>query len=658
MFILIKFKKNVTSVFFHLLIQVYTFYKLQRLLLNIHLKLKLMKKIYLILTTMLVAVFYTANAQLYSYIDDPSGNYASVALNATGTNLSRVNGTLEQISCPTGFVSYEHSKSTTYGNGRPSIQFSVMADAGFQLNVTNISVDIRRNPKGPTTWRLAYSLDGGTSWTNSGTDFFVESSNCLGGTNLSWDVTDFSTVNSMLVRVIGFSAHSALNGESTLRNIMVDGSVSIADEDGDGFTIDVDCNDTDAAINPDATEVCNGIDDNCNGDIDDGAGTIWYADADGDTYGNDAATTIACSVPDGYVGDNTDCNDANADINPAASEICNGLDDNCNGSIDEDLIYDIWYADADGDGYGDAASAVTTCDGAPIGYVADNTDCNDGNDGINPEAAETCNGIDDNCNGFVDEGIDLSIAISPTGIITLCKPDEITLSATPGFDSYQWYKNGAALTGENDIDYTTNKPAYYQVEGLLGTCTSGLSEVQAVAVVESPNANILYPDGLNLCDVSPLLLKASYADDNVYQWYLNGDEIAGATNWDYLASEIGDYTCMITNAFGCSRTADAVTVINQCRDAEAAIVSKMDVFPNPAKNEINISLNTGFNTNEVATVILSDITGRSIYSVSNPIANGNLFLTIDIPSNITDGIYTLTVKTGSQQLNERVVIIK
>ena len=125
MFILIKFKKNVTSVFFHLLIQVYTFYKLQRLLLNIHLKLKLMKKIYLILTTMLVAVFYTANAQLYSYIDDPSGNYASVALNATGTNLSRVNGTLEQISCPTGFVSYEHSKSTTYGNGRPSIHQSL-----------------------------------------------------------------------------------------------------------------------------------------------------------------------------------------------------------------------------------------------------------------------------------------------------------------------------------------------------------------------------------------------------------------------------------------------------------------------------------------------------------------------------------------------------
>lgn len=88
--------------------------------------------------------------------------------------ICRVLMVLEQISCPTGFVSYEHSKSTTYGNGRPSIQFSVMADAGFQLNVTNISVDIRRNPKGPTTWRLAYSLDGGTSWTNSGTDFLLK----------------------------------------------------------------------------------------------------------------------------------------------------------------------------------------------------------------------------------------------------------------------------------------------------------------------------------------------------------------------------------------------------------------------------------------------------------------------------------------------------
>ncbi len=607
---------------------------------------------------MLVAVLTTANAQLFTYVDDPAGNYASVALNATGTNLLRVNGTLEEFSCPTGFVSHEHSKSTIYGNGRPSIQFSVGADAGYQINVTNISVDIRRNPKGPTMWRIAYSLDGGTSWTNSGTDFFVESSNCLGGTNLSWDLPDFSTVNSMLVRVIGFSAYSALNGESTLKNIVVSGSVSLADEDGDGYTIDVDCNDTDAAINPGAFEICNGIDDNCNGLIDDGTGTIWFADADGDTYGDDASTTMACTVPDGYVADNTDCNDANAAINPAASEICNGLDDNCNGAIDEDLVYDTWYADADGDGFGDAASAVSTCDGAPTGYVSDNTDCNDAISSIYPDAPESCNGIDDNCNGLTDEGIDLSIAISPTGIITLCKPDEVTLSATPGFDSYQWYKNGVPLTGANDIDYTTNKPAYYQVEGLLGTCSSGLSEVQAVAVVESPNANIMYPDGLNLCMMSPILLKASYADDNVYQWFLNGDEIVGATNWDYLATEVGDYSCMITNAAGCTRTAEAVTVINQCKEAETSSVSSMHIFPNPAKNEINIAFSSGISNSESIIVLVKDMTGNTIYSTKTVLNQGELNWNIDLSGEIASGIYIVTVETKEIKLNENVVIIK
>ncbi len=617
-----------------------------------------MKKIYILLTTALLGAFSSGKAQLYTYLDDPTGIYASAALNTTATNLLRVNGTLEEFTCPSGFVSNQHSKSTTYGNGRPSIQFSVGADAGYQLNVSTISVDIRRNPKGPTLWRIAYSIDGGASWTNSGTDFFVETTNCLGGSNLSWDVTDFSTVNTLLVRVVGFNAYSALNGISTIKNIVVDGSVSLADEDGDGYTIDIDCNDTDAAINPDATEICNGIDDNCNGDIDEGVGTIWYADADSDTYGDAAVTTIACAVPVGYVADNTDCNDTNAAINPSASEICNGLDDNCNGSVDEDLIYDTWFADADGDGFGDAASAVATCDGAPAGYIADNTDCNDGNVDIYPLATETCNGIDDNCNGIADEGIDLSIAISPTGIITLCKPDDVTLSATPGYDSYQWYKNGVALTGANEIDYTTNKPAYYQVEGILGTCSSGLSEVQAVAVVESPNANISYPDGLNLCDVTPILLKASYADDNVYQWYLNGDEIVGATNWDFLATEVGDYSCMITNAAGCTRTAEAVTVIDQCKEAETSSVSSIRIFPNPAKNEINIVFSSGLSSEESVIVLVKDMTGNTIYSGTTILNNGLLNLNIDLSAEIASGIYIVTVETDQIQLHENIVIIK
>lgn len=161
-----------------------------------------------------------------------------------------------------------------------------------------------------------------------------------------------------------------------------------------------DCDDTNAAINPGAQEICNEIDDNCNDQIDEGVLNTFFADADGDTYGDAADTTEACSAPEGYVADSSDCDDDNAAVNPGAEEICNEVDDNCNGQIDEGVTT-TFFADTDGDTYGDAASSTEACI-APEGFVVDNTDCNDGNIEINPGAEEICNEIDDNCNGLVD----------------------------------------------------------------------------------------------------------------------------------------------------------------------------------------------------------------------------------------------------------------
>jgi len=135
------------------------------------------------------------------------------------------------------------------------------------------------------------------------------------------------------------------------------------DADGDGYkTCNGDCNDNNTGINPGAAEICgNGVDENCDG-VDDVCSPV---DADGDGFSVDE-----------------DCNDNNAGINPNAAEICgNGVDENCDG------VDDVCPpADADGDGF------------------SVNVDCNDNNAGINPNAVEICgNGIDENCDGVDDE---------------------------------------------------------------------------------------------------------------------------------------------------------------------------------------------------------------------------------------------------------------
>ncbi|MSQ00777.1 MAG: hypothetical protein EXR71_02665 [Myxococcales bacterium] len=200
-----------------------------------------------------------------------------------------------------------------------------------------------------------------------------------------------------------------------------DPSLWFADTDGDGFgdatnsttacdvpsgyaADDDDCNDTDSAINPLAAEVCDGIDNDCDGTIDDGAtgGTTWYADADGDGFGDPASAVFACDAPVDHLADGTDCDDADSAINPDATEVCDAADNDCDGTVDVGAADPTtWYADADGDGYGDALTSTTACD-APSGYGADASDCDDTEAAVYPGAAEVCDGLDNDCDGTVD----------------------------------------------------------------------------------------------------------------------------------------------------------------------------------------------------------------------------------------------------------------
>jgi hypothetical protein len=179
------------------------------------------------------------------------------------------------------------------------------------------------------------------------------------------------------------------------------------DFDGDGFSnTGGDCNDSDPTINPNAVEICDAIDNNCDGAIDEGFNpTTYYLDADLDGFGDPSTSLALCVQPAGYITDNTDCDDLNALISPNATEVCDGIDNNCDGTADEGFNPVTYYLDADLDGYGDPATSQSVCV-QPAGYVTDNSDCNDASATINTGVTETCDGIDNNCNTTVDEGFD------------------------------------------------------------------------------------------------------------------------------------------------------------------------------------------------------------------------------------------------------------
>jgi hypothetical protein len=160
-------------------------------------------------------------------------------------------------------------------------------------------------------------------------------------------------------------------------------------------------------------EVCNGVDDDCDGRADDAdpnwdrsTGTLWFADADGDGFGDPGVSGWACVLPAATTTDDSDCDDARPDVHPGAPEVCGGLDEDCDGLVDEadaDLVLDgLWtgFADRDGDGHGDPDQPLGPHCAPPPGAVLLDTDCDDLDASVSPDATEVCgDGLDQNCDG-------------------------------------------------------------------------------------------------------------------------------------------------------------------------------------------------------------------------------------------------------------------
>lgn len=191
-------------------------------------------------------------------------------------------------------------------------------------------------------------------------------------------------------------------------NLLCDGA---GEASADVFAAGIDCLDADANVNPGAQEVCDeiNVDEDCDGLADDaddsatGQFTAWL-DADADGYGvDDASPVFACDPGSLYALLAGDCADDNPAVHPAAIEVCNDIDDDCDGDSDTTAVdAGVWYPDADGDGFG-ASVGLNDCD-QPADYVDNADDCDDANSAVNPNGKEECNQLDDDCDGEVDPG--------------------------------------------------------------------------------------------------------------------------------------------------------------------------------------------------------------------------------------------------------------
>lgn len=269
------------------------------------------------------------------------------------------------------------------------------------------------------------------------------------------------------------------------------------DDDGDGHYDEDDCDDGDASIHPDATEVCDGVDNDCDGEVDEGVTTPWYADADGDGYGSDVSVDGCGDPGDDFVPISGDCDDDDASIHPGAEEVCDEVDNDCDGSAETEEF----NADSDGDGYGDPSNTLTSeeCGSEPPdGYTRDGSDCDDTDEYTYPGAPEVCDGIVNDCDDDTSE------------------PDEGLTNWFSFHDS-----DGDGEGDPLDSHYGCTTPTDYELEPF------DCDDDDPAANSSSPSDDFIDSDGdseYNCWDPSTYSFDASWGEGSAEDWLIdNGD---------------------------------------------------------------------------------------------------------------------------------------
>ncbi len=300
------------------------------------------------------------------------------------------------------------------------------------------------------------------------------------------------------------------------------------DGDGDGYPLQDDCDDGDAAVHPGAEEVCDGIDNDCDGQSDEGLGKLrrWYADSDDDGYGDALIWEEDCEQPSGYVSDASDCDDGDAAVHPGAEETWyDGVDADCDGASDYD---------ADGDGHDSQEQGG-------------GTDCDDEDEAVHPGQLDWSDGYDSDCDGTADQ-------TGPPGATAIVLGDELGDHAA------------YALEGVGDVDGDGLDDLLLGAPGrdlafLLPGAISGTAAASQVATATvSGEAGIQLGSALAAAGdadgdgYADLLLGARLAEGMTGAAYLLHGPLSGATDLGeaqavLLGEQLGDYAgCAVAGA--------------------------------------------------------------------------------------------------------------
>ncbi|WP_405381836.1 MopE-related protein [Maribacter sp. LLG6340-A2] len=457
-----------------------------------------------------------------------------------------------------------------------------------------------------------------------------------------------------------------------------------ADTDGDGFgdpevSVEAcsvpsgyvedatDCDDGEALSYPGNAEVCDGIDNDCDGEVDEGFElTTYYADTDGDGFGDPEVSVEACGAPAGYVEDGTDCDDGEALSYPGNAEVCDGIDNDCDGEVDEDFVLTTYYADTDGDGFGDPEVSVEAC-GAPAGYVEDGTDCDDGEALSYPGNTEVCDGIDNDCDGEVDEGLDCFVEC-PDGLTNdaagLTLPLGDFVGGVDAVNGTETFTNGSAC-GIEVVNVDGGQPwGHYRLTirlsehgisagdelfiGLDGMDGSGIARLE-VNRDDSPNnslasfnygsawgryeTTVTVPAGISTID---LWMFSNYASGTGGTAYYDNLEVVNLSAGSSSAKSFGNNEIELLDS----------------NDKNPKVIShNMILSPNPVSDLLTINFS---NDVEVSDIQIFDTLGRLLKTIN--ILN-NESITIDV-AEYNSGTYTIMANSMNGIIVQKRVLIK